>query len=66
MLGLSADWQLDIKVRTEVKGQRSKIKNVLPFSTKINENKNQSTESIETFFIKAEKSITFFHVMHLK
>ena len=32
---------------------------MLPFSTKINENKNQSTESIEALLTKAEKRTTF-------
>ena len=33
--------------------------NVLPFSTKINENKNQSTESIEAFLIKPKIASRF-------
>ena len=32
---------------------------MLPFITKINENKNQSTESVEAFLIKAERASHF-------
>ena len=39
---------------------------MLPFSTKMNKNKNQSTESIEAFLIKSRKEHHFLHVMNLK
>ena len=44
--------------------------NMVPFSTKINKNKNQSTESIELLnvssLVRSQKEHHFLSVLHLK